>query len=128
MTKISSHGIIAGALASMLGCVYLYLYQDLLFLDFSVIINYSSLIGASMLGCLLMAGGYLLAFKINSPKLKGWLNVLYVLISFASIFGPLLVTLPLDIDFPELFPGLAIPLHFIPPLAFLSLTSFFEEK
>jgi hypothetical protein len=38
------------------------------------------------------------------------------------------MSLPLDIDFPEMFPGLAIPLHFIPAMIFFGLDPFFKKN
>ncbi|MGB1319239.1 MAG: hypothetical protein ACPG5W_13565, partial [Flavobacteriales bacterium] len=66
--------------------------------------------------------------KANKPSLKGWVNVAIVFVSFASILGPLSIALPLDVDFPELFPGLAIPMHFFPATIFFGLSPFFYRK
>lgn len=127
MNKIIAHGVVAGLISAIAGIVYFYAYQQLLFLDFSAVINASSIAGASMLACLIMAGGYLLLYKINKPKLEGIFNLVYIVIAFASILMPISVTLPLDIDFPELFPGLAVPMHFFPPMVFFGLAPFFKQ-
>ena len=65
--------------------------------------------------------------KLNRVKFKGIVNVAIVLFSFFSILLPITMNLPLDIDFPELFPGLAIPIHFFPALIFFGLTPFFNK-
>ena len=64
----------------------------------------------------------------NKPILKGWLNVLIAALSFLSILGPLSMSLPLNIKFPEMFPGLAIPMHFFPALMFFGLFPFFTNS
>ena len=126
MNKIILHGIIAGLLSALVGIIYLYLYQNLLFLDFSAVLGVGAIAGASILGCLLMSGGYLVLHRINKSNLRGWVNVLIVILTFVSILGPITVTLPLDVDFPELFPGLAVPMHFFPAMIFFGLAPFFK--
>ncbi len=126
MNRIIAHGIVAGILSSIAGIVYFYLYQNLLFLDFSTVLNAGSISGASVLGCLLMAGGYIILNKLNQRKLEGWMNLVIVILTFISILGPITVTLPLDVDFPELFPGLAVPMHFFPAMIFFGLKPFFQ--
>jgi hypothetical protein len=78
-----------------------------------------------MIGCILMALGYVIAARLKRPLLIPILNVLYCILSFASIIGVLSFKLPLDVEFPEMFPGLAVPMHFFPALSFLALVPFF---
>lgn len=122
------HGFIAGALSALAGVIYLYLYQNLLFLDFSLVLNQWSIIGASFFASFLMAIGYYLVHCYGKPSFKGWLNILIVVLTFMSILGPITMTLPLDLDFPELFPGLAVPMHFFPAMIFFGLIPFFDKK
>jgi hypothetical protein len=128
MKKNILHGIIAGTLAAVAGIVYQKAYEDAMFLDFSSVINPGSIAGASLFGCMLMAFGYWLLVRFNKPNLKAWLNVLITVLSFLSILGPLGVTLPLDVEFPEMFPGLAIPMHFFPAMIFFGLYPFFTNS
>jgi hypothetical protein len=128
MKKNILHGIIAGSLAAVAGIAYQMVYENALFLDFSSVINPGSIAGASFFGCMLMALGYWLLVRINKPILKGWLNVLVATLSFLSILGPLSMSLPLDVEFPEMFPGLAIPMHFFPALMFFGLFPFFTNS
>jgi hypothetical protein len=128
MKKSLIHGIIAGILTAVAGIVYQRVYEEALFLDFSSVINPGSVAGASIFGCMLMAVGYGLLEHFKRPNLKGWLNVLITVLSFLSILGPLGVTLPLDVEFPEMFPGLAIPMHFFPAMIFFGLYPFFKNS
>lgn len=125
--SILTQGIIAGVLSSMAAIIYQLIYQEMFFLDFSTVVNAGGIIGASMIGCLLMSVGYFGMFKLNKLKLKGWLNTLYAILSFASIVPAMTVTLPLDVEFPELFPGLVVPMHFFPALAFFAIAPFFDK-
>jgi hypothetical protein len=127
MKKSLIHGIIAGILTALAGIAYQRVYEDALFLDFSTVINPGSVAGASIFGCMLMAIGYELLERFKKSNLKGWLNVLITVLSFLSILGPLSMSLPLDIEFPEMFPGLAIPMHFFPAMIFFGLYPFFTK-
>jgi len=122
------HGILSGVLASIGGVIYFEIYQYLMLSSFDAVVNWSSIIGASVLGCLLITVGYWLLMQFNLERFVGWLNVLIALLSFASIIGAMDTALPLDIEYPELFPGLVVPMHFFPALAFFSIYPFFYNE
>jgi hypothetical protein len=125
--KIFLQGIISGLLAAF-GCIaYSLVYQHSFLVDFSKLVNPIGIIGSSVFGCMIMAIAYGLLDKMNKQNLIGVLNVIFVLVSFASIIGPISMSLPLDIESPEMFPGLVIPMHFLPTLAFLTLLPFFKK-
>ncbi len=129
MRKLLIQGIIAGILSAIACIIYQNVYQEMLFVDFGKVINSGSIIGACLISCLLMAVGYwLIVEKLGKPKLKGWVNIAIMLFSFISILGPISVSLPLDIEFPEMFIGLSIPMHFFPPMVFFGLAPFFDSK
>jgi len=128
MKKAFFHGIIAGILASLAGIIYFNIYQNALGTQFNKIVNSRSIAGASLFACILMAFSYWLLEKFNKEKLKGILNVVIALLSFASILGPISMSLPLDIQNPELFPGLVVPMHFFPALAFYCIAPFFKKN
>ena len=126
--QLLSHGILSGVLASIGGIIYFELYQYLMLTAFNAVINWGSIIGASTLGCLLMTLGYWVLKKFNRERLIGWLNVMIAMLSFASIILAINTALPLDIEFPELFPGLTVPMHFFPALAFFAIYPFFQSE
>ena len=128
MKKIFIHGIIAGVLAAITSLIYCSLYQSTLGVSFDKIINIGSIFGSSIFGCVLISAAYSILFKFKKENLQGILNVIIVVLSFASIIGPISMTLPLDIEFPEMFPGLAVPMHFFPALAFFTLSPFFKQS
>ncbi|MEM9052703.1 MAG: hypothetical protein AAGC47_11675, partial [Bacteroidota bacterium] len=82
----------------------------------------------SMIGCVLMGSGYFALDKMGKSSLRGWMNILYAVLSFASIIPAMNTTLPLDIEFPELFPGLVVPMHFFPTMVFFGLSPFFASS
>ncbi len=126
--KVFIHGLAAGLLASLASVIYFNLYQGTLLTEFDKIINVGGIIGSTVIGCLMMALAYFFSDKIKKVKLKGILNIVFLVLSFLSIISPIAMSLPLDIESPELFPGLVIPMHFFPALAFLALVPFFEKK
>jgi len=119
------HGVLSSVLASIAGVIYFEIYQYLMLSEFNAIVNWGSIVGASTLGCLLMMLGYWILTKFKLLKLMGWMNVLIAILSFASIIGAIDIALPLDIDYPELFPGLVVPMHFFPAMSFFGLAPFF---
>lgn len=128
MRNLLIHGLVAGLLSGIAGIVYLNIYQEALGVDYDKVINMGSIMGASIIGCMLMTLGYAIILKLEKPKLEGWLNILITILSFVSIIGPIGMSLPLDIEYPELFPGLVVPMHFFPALAFLAIYPFFSTK
>lgn len=128
MKQYFIYGVTAGVFSALAGVVYQNVYQDAMYVDFSSVINIVSISGASIFACVLMALGYWLLAQQNKLNLTGWLNVIIAVITFLSILLPVSMTLPLDIEYPELFPGLAIPMHFFPAMVFYGLYPFFIKE
>jgi hypothetical protein len=128
MKKIFIQGLVAGFLASALSILYFQLYQSALDTAFDKIINPGAIIGSSVFGCVLIAIGTMFLQKFKLEKFKGTYNLVVVVLSFASTIGPLGMSLPLNIEAPELFPGLAIPMHFFPALVYFAIEPFFTVK
>jgi hypothetical protein len=118
-------GLISGIVAGGVGTLYNAIYSEAFYVDFSSVLNATGIFIASIIGCLLMGLGYVIAARLKRSLLIPILNVLYCILSFASIIGILDFKLPLTMDGPEAFPGLAIPMHFFPALSFLALVPFF---
>ncbi len=128
MKKLLIQGLVAGLLSGIAGIIYLTIYQEAFGVDYQQVINMGAIIGASVIGCMLMTLGYAALLKFNKQSLAGWLNILIAVLSFASIISPIGMSLPLDVEFPELFPGLVVPMHFFPALAFFAITPFFQQS
>ena len=128
MKKIFLQGIIAGAFSAIAAVIYFTIYQNALATQFNKVVNAGAIIGSSLLGCMLMAVGYALLYKFNKLKWQGWLNMVIAVLSFASIISPIAMSLPIDIKSPELFPGLVVPMHFFPALAFFCISPFFNKN
>lgn len=120
--------ISAGLLSSLSSLIYNRIYFFATEADFSKIINTGSIIGSCIGASLLAAAGFWLTQKLFKAKGEFFFNLLFSILSFASLIGPLSIKLPLDIQFPELFPGLAIPMHFFPVLAWYTLRPLFMKE
>lgn len=118
-------GFISGLVSGIICLIYSAIYSDAFYVDFSSIVTPAGMFISSSIGGVLMSLGYFLLLKWNKPGLIPVANILYSAISFASIIGVLAFKLPLDVEFPEMFPGLTIPMHFFPALSFLALAPFF---
>ena len=127
MKNLLIHGFVAGLLSGIAGIIYLNIYIEAFGVDYSPIINMGAIMGSSILGCVLMTLGYAGLYKFDKQNLTGWLNILIAVLSFASIIGPIGMSLPLDIEYLELFPGLVVPMHFFPALAFFAIYPFFKQ-
>lgn len=119
---------VSAALSITACLIYNKVYSGSFYVDFSKIISPTSVIMTCLVASTLMALGYMLVTRWRPAMNIGWLNILYLVLSFASIIMVLSFKLPLDIEFPELFPGLAIPMHFFPVLAFLAIVPFFKSN
>lgn len=119
-------GITASLLSSLASIIYFNIYKEALLVNFSKVVGISNIIAACCIGCLLMAVGYMLAIKWKGVKIVGWLNIIFGILSFASIAGVFGFNLPIDIESPELFPGMVIPMHFFPVLSIVTIFPFFK--
>lgn len=128
MKKFFIQGIIAGILAAITSIIYFNLYQNTLGTSFETIINVGAIFGSSIFGCTLIAIANYFLYRFKKENLIGVLNILIFVFSFISIVGVVGFSLPLDIESPELFPGLSIPMHFFPALAYFSINPFFQKN
>lgn len=119
---------VSSALSISASIIYNKVYSGSFYVDFSKIISPTSIILTCLVGCTLMSLAYALIIKWRPSLNLGWLNIVFAVLSFASIIMVLSFKLPLETEFPELFPGLAIPMHFFPVLAFLAIVPFFKTK
>ncbi len=120
-------GILSGVLSGVACLIFTKIYQEALYLDFSKIVSTSNLFGASIFACTLASIGFW-GLKTLLPKIGELIfNLLFAILSFASIVGPIGFKLPLDFEFPEMFPGYAIPMHFFPALIWFTLRPLIKD-
>lgn len=121
------HGGLSSLLSSLACIIYHTIYQQAFYIDFSSVLGIPNMIAASTLACFLMSFVYQYAMRWNKPKIELGINMVFGVLSFASIAGVLGINLPLEIESPEMFPGLAIPMHFFPVLSVISTLPIFKN-
>jgi len=120
------HGIIAGLLASMAGIIYSHVYFFANEADFSSLVNVSSIIGINLAMCMVIAAIHAVLEKWLKKNGELVFNLLLSVFSFALIIVPISISLPLTVKFPELFPGLTVPMMFFPAIAWFTLNPVFN--
>jgi len=119
---------LTSALISIALCItFQQIYNKAFYVDYSAIVSIPGLAGACLIAAMLIAWGNFFFLRWFGNKGQLIFNLLAGVLSFASILGPLSITLPLDID-PLMFPGLVIPMHFFPIMAHLAVLPAFDKK
>jgi len=126
--KLLLLGAAAGLSAGVGSVIYARIYNSSLGTDFSYPVKPVGIIAASLFGCILASVGYWLFSKWLKATGEIVFNFVFTLLSLASIIGPFAFKLPLDIEMPELFPGLVIPMHFFPVLLWFTLKPLFVKE
>lgn len=123
--KALTLGIVSGLLAGIAGLIYARLYYSINEADFSKVASSIRIIASSLAGGVLAAIGFTLLNKWLKSNGEIVFNLLFSIISFASLLMPIAYKLPTSLETPELFPGMVIPMHFFPALAWFTLKPLF---
>ena len=128
MTKaLFLQSLVAGVLAAIAANIYNQIYFFATEVDYSAIVNVGSMTGINV-GVSFLAGLlYLVLTKIFKAKGPIIFNFVYSVGSFACVIIPIAMTLPLSTPFPELFPGLAVPMVFFPVIAWMTVDPLFKK-
>ena len=121
-------GVVAGVLAGTASLIYQRVYASSLGADFATIARPVGILAISLFAGLLASVLYWLFHKWMRQQGEVVFNFVFVLLSFASILAPFALKLPFDIEAPELFPGLIVPMHFFPALAWFTLKPLFLKQ
>jgi len=96
--------------------------------DFSRVASTVRILAASLFGGIVAAIGYTVLDKMLKAKGEIVFNFVFTLLSFASLLLPIGFRSNPPIDTPELFPGMVIPMHFFPALAWYTLKPLFIRR
>ncbi len=121
-------GVISGILAGVVALIYQKIYSSSVGADFSSVVKPVGVMISNIVGCVIAALGYWILSKWLKSKTEIVFNFVFVILSFASMLPVFAAKLPLTISSPELFPGLAIPMHFFPALAWSTLEPLFIKN
>lgn len=128
MTKrVLIQSLVAGILAAIAANIYNQIYFFATEVDYSAIINPGSLIGANLLVSLVAGLLYMALTRLFKDRGAIIFNFVYSIGSFACVIIPIAVTLPLSTPFPELFPGLTVPMVFFPVIAWMTIDPLFRK-
>jgi hypothetical protein len=125
--KIFFHALLASVITALAAIIYDRIYFFATEADFSKIINIGSIISLSAIVCFCMGFAYYGIARLFKSKAAIVFNFLFSILSFCAVMYPISVSLPLDIKFPELFPGLAVPMVFFPLLAWHTVRPIFDN-
>jgi hypothetical protein len=123
--RIFYHSIAAGVLAAIAANIYNRIYFFATEADFSKVLNAVGITAINILICMMAGLVYWGLAKGLTKNGEIVFNFLFSLLSFAAVMIPISLTLPLKIEFPELFPGLAVPMVFFPAMAWYTLKPLF---
>lgn len=121
-------GIVAGLLAALVSTIYAKIYSASLGVDFSRIAKPSGIFICSTIGTVLASFCYWGLSRLLKQGADIIFNLLFVILSFATLPAVFGAKLPLDLSSPELFPGMVIPMHFFPALGWLTLKPLFIRQ
>jgi hypothetical protein len=124
--KTFYHSLLSGVLAALAAIVYSRIYFFATEVDFSKVLNPVNMIAINTLVCLMAGFIYNALNKFLKEKGEVAFNFLFSISSFACVVLPISMTLPLTVLFPELFPGLAVPMVFFPALAWFTTKPLFH--
>lgn len=129
LKKLLILGVVSGVLAGLAGYIYQKVYVEILGEGFLNIVKPVNIFAASLIGTIVAAFGYFLLSKVLKGYTEIVFNLLFSIITFATLIGPISFQMPVDeLAPPELFPGLAIPMHFFPALAWYTLKPLFAKS
>ena len=123
--RIFFHSLLSGILAALACIIYYRIYFFATEADFSKVLNTFSMTGYSIIICLIAGFMYWAIVKWIKRRGEIVFNFLFSILSFAAVIIPISISLPLDIQFPELFPGLAVPMVFFPVIAWYTVQPLF---
>ena len=126
--KIFFYSITAGVLSTISCVIYNRIYFFATEADYSKVLNIGTLIGINLLACFIAGLGYWALTKWLNKTGEVIFNFAFSILSFASVMFPISMSLPLDVKYPELFPGLAVPMHFFPALAWFTIRPLFIKE
>ncbi len=128
MTKtLFIQSLVAGILAAIAANIYNQIYFFATEIDYSSIINVGSLLSLNLAVSLVAGLLYWLLTTIFKKNGAIIFNFVYSVGSFACVIIPIAITLPLSTPFPELFPGLTVPMVFFPVIAWMTIDPLFKK-
>ena len=126
--RIFYHSLLSGLLSGFCGWIYSRIHFFATQADFSAVLHPLSIAGYCLIISIIIGFIYWLVRSVLKKNQQIVFNLVVAIINFVAVIFPISMTLPLSIQFPELFPGLAIPMIFFPLIAWHTLSPIFIAK
>jgi len=126
--KVFLQAILASLLAFIASVIYRKIYFFATEVDFSKVLSLGRMAALNILVSMLAA--FLYYGLTNLMKGRGAIifNFLFSMLTFVCVMIPISITLPLNLQSPELFPGLGVPMVFFPAMAWYTVNPLFDKK
>jgi hypothetical protein len=123
-------GVTAGLLSGLACIVFANVYKETMYLDFTPLVGSMNYLGSCIFGCVLASIGYWAAVKVMPKYGDAVFGLLFALLTFTSILGPIGYTWPpeADTDLITYFPMYAMTLHFFPAVVWFALKPWFLNR
>ena len=125
--KIFFQAILASLLAFVAAVIYKRIYFFATEADFSKVLSPVRMAGLCLLFCMPAAFLYYGLVRWLGRRGESIFNFSFSILTFACVMIPISLTLPLNVQFPELFPGLGVPMVFFPAMAWYTLNPLFKK-
>lgn len=125
--KLFFHAILASLLAFIAALIYRKIYFFATEADFSKVLSAPRMGALCILFCMPAAFLHYGLVRWLGGRGETIFNFLFSALSFACVMIPISYTLPLNIPYPELFPGLGVPMVFFPALAWYTVNPLFRR-
>jgi hypothetical protein len=125
--KYFLNGLAAGIFSGLAAFFYYRIYVDALEVSYGSIVTPAGIFSVSLFAGMLIAlfcFGIDKLFKKEMPVLTNFLLTGGTLV---SIIIPFMISLPLDMEHPELFPGLVVPMQLFPVLGWFMFKPMFRN-
>ena len=126
--NIFYQSLAAGALSSLCGWIYSRIHFFATQADFSAVLHPLSIAGYCMIISFIIGFTCWLIQAVFKKNQSMIFNPVIAVINFAAVIIPISISLPLTVQFPELFPGLAVPMIFFPLIAWHTVQPFFKRS
>lgn len=125
--KYFLNGLAAGSFSGLAAFFYYRIYVAALEVSFSSIVSAASIFSASLFAGMLIALFCFGIDKLFKKDMEVLTNLLLTGGTFVSLIIPFMISLPLDVDHPELFPGLVVPMQLFPVLGWFAFKPMFRN-
>lgn len=123
--KYFFNGLAAGLFSGTAAFFYYKVYIISLEISYTGIVSPTTIVSASLFAGMLIAWlSYALDQAFKKPVLT---NFLLTTGTVVSLIIPFMISLPLDVAHPELFPGLVVPIQLFPVLGWFMFNPLFRK-